>query len=372
MARKRSRGIGTIYRRPGSPIYHCQYSTGKRRVRESTGTADEAAAREFLRKRQGMVAEGAAPPSGRVALADLPKYLARAYRNEGDPTELRARRYEARIAQYFAHLTEFFGSRAVKDIETAEIEDYVEHRRAEGAKSSTIRSEIHALARGLRLAIRRAPQLPTIRVKNARTGFFTGEDVAALLPHLPEYMRAFTEAAYITGWRRGELRGLEWGQVDRRRGVIRLDPNTTKNDEGREFPFAAHPRLAALLDEQRERTSELERRTGQLCPWVFWHGNGRQIAWFYDGWQTACEKAELAGRLFHDMRRSAVRNLIDAGVPQSVAMKITGHRTAAVFRRYEIRDGADTFAAVERLAAWSAEGERSTGKVIPLRRARSL
>lgn len=126
----------------------------------------------------------------------------------------------------------------------------------------------------------------------------------------------------------------------------------------RRFPFTAHPRLAAIIREQRERTSAVERKTGRLCPWVF-HRDGHQVAWFYDGWHTACTKAGVLGRLFHDLRRSAVRNLTRAGINESVAMKISGHETTSVFKRYDIISNADVTDAVRKLAG--------LGKVIPIR-----
>src|SRR5206468_5476509 len=131
------------------------------------------------------------------------------------------------------------------------------------------------------------------------------------------------------GWRRGELRSLRWSQVDWAAGTIRLDRGTTKSGEPRSFPFAAHPRLAELLAEQLEATRAFERASGSLCPWVF-HRQGHEVTWYYDAWTTACEKAGVPGRLFHDLRRSAVRNLVRAGVSERVAMMLTGHKTRSV------------------------------------------
>lgn len=160
----------------------------------------------------------------------------------------------------------------------------------------------------------------------------------------------FVEAAYITGWRRGELRNLRWSQVDWESGAIRLERGTTKSGEPRSFPFIAHPRLAELLREQRGATSALERELDCVCPWVF-HRKGHQITWHYQAWHTACEKAGIPGRLLHDLRRSAVRNLVRAGASEQVAMSITGHKTRSVFDRYHIVSSSDQIEAVKKLAA---------------------
>lgn len=118
--------------------------------------------------------------------------------------------------------------------------------------------------------------------------------------------------------------------MDFRAGVVRLDPNTTKNTEGRTFPFAALPALAALLEAQREYTKTVEKATRQMVPLVF-HRNGKPVKSYRHGWQAACERAatskqgeleavvrpQLLGRVVHDFRRTAVRNLVRAGVYRS-------------------------------------------------------
>ena len=134
------------------------------------------------------------------------------------------------------------------------------------------------------------------------------------------------------------------------RGWLRLDPGETKNKEGRNFPFTL--RLREIIDQQLERTKALEKATGRIIPWLF-HRHGKPIKTFRRSWLTACVKAglgteirsangklikKIGNRIPHDFRRTAVRNLERAGVSRSDAMKMVGHKTEAIYRRYAIAD----------------------------------
>jgi integrase len=137
----------------------------------------------------------------------------------------------------------------------------------------------------------------------------------------------------------------------------------TKNREGREFPFAALPPLAELLREQRDRTSAIEREQRCIIGPVF-HRNGKPVLSYVRAWKAACKATGLTGRLVHDLRRTAVRNLERAGVSRSVAMKLTGHKTEAVYRRYAITSAADLSEGVAKLAALH-DASAGTRTVIP-------
>jgi integrase len=154
---------------------------------------------------------------------------------------------------------------------------------------------------------------------------------------------------YITGWRwQSEAAPLTWPQVDFAAGFVRLEPGTTKNTEGREFPLI--PELRELLERRLALTRRMERAQVRVIPWVF-HRRGRPIRSLRRSWLTATEAAGRPGVVLHDLRRSAVRNLERAGVSRSVAMKITGHRTEAVYRRYAIVATSDLREAGVKLAA---------------------
>ena len=93
------------------------------------------------------------------------------------------------------------------------------------------------------------------------------------------------------------------------------------------------------------------RRQGMLCPWLFFRGRGKPVKSLARAWRTACRLAGAPDRVPHDFRRTAVRNLERAGVPRKVAMLIVGHRTEAMYRRYDIVTESDLHAAAVKLNA---------------------
>ena len=186
-----------------------------------------------------------------------------------------------------------------------------------------------------------------LRENNVRTGFFEHDQFIAVRQHLPAHLKPVVTFAYITGWRvPSEVLPLEWRQVDFDAGTVRLDPGTTKNDDGRVFPFTRE--LREVLEAQRARADELKRKRRLICPWVFSH-NGRRLHTFPKWWRTACARAGVPGRIPHDFRRTAVRNLVRAGVPERVCMTLTGHKTRSVFERYNIVSEGDLRDAAARL-----------------------
>ena len=145
-------------------------------------------------------------------------------------------------------------------------------------------------------------------------------------------------------------------QVDWNGGFVRLEPGTTKNLEGRAFPITSA--LRVILERRQDLTRRCERAQARIIPLVF-HRSGRPIHSFRRSWKKACEKVGLPGLLFHDLRRSAVRNLERASVPRSVAMKLTGHKTESIYRRYAIVAEADLREAGVKLSASLGEADSS-------------
>jgi integrase len=195
--------------------------------------------------------------------------------------------------------------------------------------------------------------------RNVWTGFFEEEQFAAAIQHLAHRRerQALLTAAKLTGWRKSELQSRQWRHVDFSAGWLRLEPEETKNREGRQFPLI--PELRQVLEAQHARVQAIQRATGRVIPHIFVRDDGAPVGDWKKAWTTARRKAGIPGRLFHDFRRTAVRNLIRAGIPETVAMKLTGHRTRSVFSRYAIVEEGMLREAGERLAASRLERQRS-------------
>jgi integrase len=265
----------------------------------------------------------------------LAKLLAQDYAING-------RKFVADLSYRVGHLRKHFGKLTAPDIGYERMTRYIVARRADGAAPATIQHELACLSKMLTLAVRSQrlatkPPIPTIKLRNARTGFFEADEVKRVAQHLPEPIAAVARFAYLTGWRRSEVLGLEWRCVDA--SGVRLEPGATKNGEGRLYPLTGP--LSELLGARRATTSELERATSRVLPLVFTWEDGRPIRCFRGAWGLAVARAGLPGRIFHDLRRSAVRHLVRCGVSETVAMKLSGHKTRAIFDRYNIVSSAD-------------------------------
>lgn len=358
------RGLGRVYRR--GRVWWVQYSFRGQLRRESSKSRKRSDAVKLLRRRQGEMGQGrlVGPDIEKTTFQDLKGMILTDYTVNG-------RKSLERLNSSLKHLEAFFGESRVLDITTDRVATYINARQEStpGAKPATIRNELAALKRMFTLALQAGkvairPHIPSIEVRNTRTGFFEDADFRTVLDHLTEHLKPVAEFAYLTGWRKGEILPLEWRQVDFEAGMVRLEPGTTKNDEGRTFPFIALPELAKVLSDQRDQTSDLERSTGQIIPWVF-HNKGKPIRDFRGAWKAACKDSGVPSRLFHDLRRTAVRNLERAGVPRSVAMKLTGHKTESVYRRYAIVSEADMKEGVRKLAALQHSVRPGSRPVVP-------
>ncbi len=338
--------MGCIYQRGGT--WWIKYYRHGKPLYESAGSASQADARKLLRQREGDVERGlpVVPKMGRVTFEEAMADLVNDYRVNGRRSlpEL-----ERRIRK---HLTPFFATKRMATITASDVREYVNGRKEAGAANANVNRELAALKRAFSLAIQAGklavrPHIPMLQEDNVRTGFFEEEQFNAVRARLPEPLRRLMTFAFLTGWRvRSEILPLKWKDVDIRHGVVTLPPGSTKNKKGRVFPFTKE--LRSLLEAQREYTRGVERANGIVVPFVF-HRNGRPIRDFYTAWRNACAAAGVPARVPHDFRRTAVRGLVRAGIPERVAMQMTGHLTRSIFDRYHIVSEGDLQEAARRL-----------------------
>jgi len=354
--RKHKRPDGTITE--GATWWIKYYRCGVP-MRESSGSEKEGVAKSLLRQREADIDRGVpiTPRTNRVTFDELAADVVNDYKVNGKRSLVDVERH------LDTHLKPFFGGKRAMNITTVAVRGYIVKRQAEKASNATINRELSALKRALTLGIEAGklthkPKITMLREDNVRSGFFEPAQFAAVRAQLRTGRRTKREApdeplqrlitfAYITGWRtHSEALPLHWRQIDFDAGTVRLDAGTTKNGEGRVFPFTHE--LRALLLALRDYTRQIERERGVICPWVF-HRNGKPIRVFRKAWVSACKAAGCPGKIPHDFRRTAVRNLVRAGIPERVAMTMTGHKTRSVFERYNIVSGCDLTDAAAKL-----------------------
>ena len=393
--------MGALRQRGG--IWWIRYCRQGRRHEESSHSRRKQAAIDLLKIREGDGAHGlpVTPKIGRLRFEEAARDVRNDYRINGKKSLAEV---ERRITK---HLLPFFGGRRMASLTTADVRSYIakrqadtkvvrrtydrilkdgtvrqvpeQHRTIAGVSNGEINRELTILKRMFSLAMQAGkllhkPHIPLLREDNTRTGFFEFEQFASLMAHLPAPLRPVIEFAYITGWRiASEILPLEWRQVDFAAGEVRLDAGTTKNREGRVFPLTDD--LRRLLDAQHVEHRRLQ-QAGQIEPGVFFRlvagSRGGQthpkpIRAFTKAWQAACRAAGCPGRIPHDLRRTAVRNMVRRGVPERVAMQLTGHKTRSVFERYNIVSDGDLRTAATQLRGLSGTEMGQSGTFSPRR-----
>ena len=346
--------MGSIYKR--GTVFWIQYYRNGKPYRETAKTKKESEAKRFLKQREGEIANGKIPGIhfDKVRFNDLSDNFLADYRiNEKKSLD----RAELSVRQ----LKTFFDHFRVPEITTPMIQKYIEQRLSDKKSNATINRELSALKRILNLGLQqtppkvdRVPYIPMLKENNVRKGFFEHGEFIALREALPEHLKGFVTFAYKTGWRVSEIENLRWNQVDLENSIVRLETGETKNNEARTVYLDKE--LQEVFLAQKERQKELSK----ISNYVFPNEDGTdKIRNFRKSWKSACKKAKIGDKLFHDFRRTAVRNMVRAGIPERVAMMISGHKTRSVFERYNVVSETDLRVASQKQEAY-LEAQLST------------
>lgn len=367
-----TRGQGRVFQR-GAYLWVAYYAHGKeeREAARHVRTGDKLEATEknqreaerFLKHRLGELAAeqhgGRAfvgPQQERVTVNELLDGLERDYKLRD--------KWSVKTASVLKPLRSRFGTWRAVDLTSDAIGKYIEELREEQYSNASVNRRTQLLGQAFKTAIRnqqlsQQPFIPRLsEVGNERTGFFETADFEAVVSHLPEYLRDFCRFGFVTGWRKGSIDSLRWSDVGE--DVIFLRAQNSKTRKPETIPTEGD--LQGII-ERRRAAAILKGKDGntRFAEYVF-HSDGEPVGDFRKAWASACVAAGLgkmvcpkcgsegveklctscevetrySGKIFHDFRRTASRNMIAAGVPQAVAMKITGHRTDSMFRRYAI------------------------------------
>jgi integrase len=258
------------------------------------------------------------------------------------------------------HLGPAFGKIKASLITTIMINRFIEQKQAAGYASASINRWLEALRRAYNLGLRALPPLvyvaPVIELleeDNVREGFLEHEQYVLLRGELPDHQRLVLVIGYHLGMRRGEILKLRWDQVDWAANLIRLEKRQTKGKQARVAPL--YGELRAWFEMALE-ARDLD------CPFIIsWKGRG--IKEVKTAWNKARKRAGLPEVLIHDLRRTAVRNMIRAGISEKTARLISGHKSRSIFERYDITDERDVQAAGQRLAIYLEEKAKAGTEV---------
>ncbi|MFH1629647.1 MAG: tyrosine-type recombinase/integrase [Pseudomonadota bacterium] len=365
--------MGMIYKR-GETFWLKYYRNGKPYY-ESSGSKKETDAKKLLRKREGEISEGKLPGVyyDRTRFEHLEEMFTRDRRINNKSVKDAEKRLN--------HLRPFFGGIKVSNIKTDRIAKYIDERLSKRAANATINRELAALRRMLNLGYRaekvaRVPYFDMLTEDNVKTGYLEDFEFEALREALPSYLKGFLTFGYMTGWRKEEVAGLTWDRVDLKARTVTLNADQTKNKEARVMYMED-----ALLSVMFEQWA-----SGDGCSYVF-HREGQKIKNFRGTWNQGCrdagigygykssikyakeweEKGLKPGPIYHDLRRTAVREMDRAGVSRKVAMMRTGHKTESVYNRYNIGTEADLKNAAQQLERYrnGSENNVEAGTLTP-------
>jgi len=371
MAKRRARDSGGVYRVKGSKYWWISYETPFGYRRESSGTEVKNDAKKLLdTKREAARNKTLRDPNQRVTVGDLIQLVVADYTKNGQDASTPER-------QWKKHLEPFFGGMLADDVSTDAVDMYIRQRKTQEAASGTINRELACLRRAFNLGFKAQPpkvarplRVPHLKEPPARKGFVTEAQYRQMAAKAGDlWFRAILAIGFTYGFRLGEILDLRVGNLDFAARIIRLEAGETKNDEAREVAMTKEVRqLLELCCRAKSSDDFVFTRRGEPVQdfRALWHalcvscGFGRfecRKCRVRLGSDLKCQgcgklrvrKARYVGLVFHDLRRSAVLRMVEAGIPETTAMRISGHKTRSVFERYFVKRRADLYAAAEAL-----------------------
>lgn len=371
--------MGTIYhrirtRRDGSEYYESTWTIRYydplkgHSVEEATETTDYKFAERTLRDREKRKDDGL-PILRKATKVMMSEVLQLAIDEKRKNKRASSEGENQRMKK---HLLPYFERYRAMEVTFDLVERYKTMRLEEGAEGATINRELAILKQAWRLAQDRglvvmALKITKLKENDPRKGFFEEDPFFKLYPELPEEIQPVAAFSYITGMRKSEPLSILWDQVNRKTCVVRLE--TSKGNSTREIHYSDNKAIRDIIEKQWRRKNELEKQIETDVRHLFFrlgtgHGTkpGDGIKDFRGAWSSALKRAGVEfyeyvengqivkqPRIFHDLRRTAVRNLTEAKEDMDTIMKISGHKTAAVAQRYNIRRNEDTRAALSKV-----------------------
>lgn len=368
---RRAKGQGSLLMLKGCKIWYAQFYQNGKQIRVSTGKRVKQQAFVELRKLMGRADQGLTPLSElkKITYGQLRDGLFASYQEKGNRT-LEQRANGEETINGLKALDTFFSFSAdnpgppVTAITTDTGRTFAKRQLAAGFSSATINRSLHCLRRMLAIAREdgKLPSAPLIRLlkePTPRKGFITQKQFDGLLAALPSHLRPLVQFLYWCGCRKGEARAIQWEQVNLQERLIRLEADQTKNETGRVIPLPSVVAEALARVEPKTGTvfgdTNLRTEWARACTAVGLGKMEEQVSKDGNKWQ------KYTGLIVHDLRRSAIRNMVAAGNPENWCMAISGHKTASVFRRYAIVSTADITTAMQRVESATVNGAHQIG-----------
>jgi integrase len=333
MAKKRTRGTGSVYKR-GRNWFVKYYVNGKP-FREPTGSTEKRDADALLKQRLGEIATGVHAGISTIKVGALLDMCV------ADYIEHEKRDLVGVKIRIKAHIRPLIGHIRAAGFGSEDIKHYIKLRRegrccekcrakGKGAKNATINRELSTIRHSFKLAAQmdpprvvRVPHFPKLEESNEREGIVTREQYDCLKRNLPAHAALALAIGYHTGMRRGLIMSLRWEWVDLAANVIRIPAakNATKKQ----------PRVVPIYGDMRPML-EMAREVAK-SPYVI-EFRGAKVFKIQVSWKRACKACGIDGVLFHDLRRTAATNALLAGISQVDIMEMCGWRTVTMLKRY--------------------------------------